>query len=200
MSSTGVANLALVRRLLRHHTQDEDQVIEQLIQWMSNDNATVDQWWAEDGPADYDGSVVPDPPSTSNTAIPATSAEPSIENSAEFARGSSNENKQVGIEGEKVDNQDETVKGLDIEVDEEPENVANNIAEDIPKPAKQQPDHHPKGAARRKKAQTKKQRKEAAKLKKRHAAKAAAAGVANADSASTSADHNLSQQMNRIYI
>ncbi|KAJ2802494.1 2-oxoglutarate dehydrogenase E1 component [Coemansia guatemalensis] len=199
MGSTGVANLALVRRLLRHHSQDEVQVIELLIQWMSNDNATVDQWWAEDGPADYDGSVISDPPTGADTAIPEASAEPTIDTSADAEKENSDEKGQVIVAEDKLEERDEDDKNVDKELSEEPENVADNIAEDISKPAKARPDHHPKGAARRKKAQTKKQRKEAAKLKKRQAARASSAGD-NPDSTSASVDHNPSQQMNRIYI
>ncbi|KAJ2077351.1 2-oxoglutarate dehydrogenase E1 component [Coemansia sp. RSA 988] len=199
MSSTGVENLALVRNLLRHHAQDEDQVIELLIQWMSNDNATVDQWWAEDGPVDYDGSVVPDLSADADITVPEASTEPVIEDSVDVEKENSIRKEQVVAEEGMLEWSDEDVKELDEAIDEGPRSVADNIAEDISKSANPRSKHHLKGATRLKKAQTKKQRKEAAKLKKRQAARATAAGD-NTDSTSASVDHNLSKQMTRIYI
>ncbi|KAJ2318162.1 2-oxoglutarate dehydrogenase E1 component [Coemansia sp. RSA 2704] len=66
MSSTGVANWQLVRRLLQKHAGDEGQVVELLIQWMADEHADPG-WWAEDGPADYDG-----PPPDETSAQPDT--------------------------------------------------------------------------------------------------------------------------------
>ncbi|KAJ2710181.1 2-oxoglutarate dehydrogenase E1 component [Coemansia spiralis] len=56
IGSTGVDNLRLVRRLLQEHDHDESAVIELLIQWMAESQPGSDDWWSEDGPADYNGS------------------------------------------------------------------------------------------------------------------------------------------------
>ncbi|KAJ2828601.1 hypothetical protein IWW50_001301, partial [Coemansia erecta] len=183
MSSTGVANWKLIRRLLQKH-RDESEVVELLIQWMADEQAGADQWWAEDGPPDYEGPIQPTPaqnivdpvPDTTNN-IPETSPEPS--------------ESKLAVE-EAVDDPKPV---LDLEPKPELE------PEPEPELKPKQKSKHVKGAARQRKAESKKRQKEMAKIKKRQAAREAVAET-NTDTRIRAANNSsdIAQQMTHIYI
>ncbi|KAJ2625984.1 hypothetical protein GGI26_000068 [Coemansia sp. RSA 1358] len=53
MASTGVSNPLLVRRLVREH--GEDDAVELLVRWMTEDPDNPNHWWDAAGPAGYAG-------------------------------------------------------------------------------------------------------------------------------------------------
>ncbi|KAJ2162018.1 hypothetical protein GGF46_001010 [Coemansia sp. RSA 552] len=171
MGSTGIANLRLVRRLLRKHNQDQDYVVELLVEWMAADQSSDDQWWAEDGPDDYKGP----------RNKPGSESEPE----KAIKDGSPSEPTEAETEAPAVDG--ESAK----------EPVTPSPTHQKPTPA----GRPVKGAARQKKAESKKRQKELAKMKKRQAAREATAAVsAPGGSSTTKADVDSSAGMRHINI
>ncbi|KAJ2456216.1 hypothetical protein EV183_000143 [Coemansia sp. RSA 2336] len=149
MSSTGVANWKLVRRLLQKHHSDEGQVVELLIEWMGDEQAGADEWWAEDGPADYEG-----PSASASTALPDSS---------------NAKHEDPASEAEPTDKPD------DKSSEPEPAEKTENTKEPMPENKDRKPKaKHVKGTARQRKVESKKRQKEMARMKKRQQAAAPA--------------------------
>ncbi|KAJ1750604.1 hypothetical protein LPJ79_002802 [Coemansia sp. RSA 1821] len=170
MSSTGVANWKLVRRLLQKHHSDEAQVVELLIEWMSDDQAGADEWWVEDGPADYDG------PSAKSSADLLDSSDAKHEDPASMN------------ETEPAEKLEDTSRSSEPESTEKTEGAREPMPESKGhKPKAKQV----KGTARQRKIESKKRQKEMARMKKRQQA------TPTPTKASSS---NEAQKINQIYI
>ncbi|KAJ2627221.1 hypothetical protein H4R22_004502, partial [Coemansia sp. RSA 1290] len=170
MSSTGVANWKLVRRLLQKHHSDEAQVVELLIEWMSDDQAGADEWWVEDGPADYDG--------------------PSAKSSADLLDSSDTKHEDPASmnETEPAEKLEDTSRSSEPESTEKTEGAREPMPESKGhKPKAKQV----KGTARQRKIESKKRQKEMARMKKRQQA---------APTPTKASSSNEAQKINQIYI
>ncbi|KAJ2843243.1 hypothetical protein IWW36_005628, partial [Coemansia brasiliensis] len=183
MSSTGVANWRLVRRLLQKHNSDEAQVVELLIEWMGDEQAGIDEWWMEAGPADYDG------PSTrsSTTAVLPDSINGKHKDPTESAVISEAESADELANTSKSSDLDKPKSAAKTEDAKEPEPTTENKEAGRKSKAKQV-----KGTARQRKMESKKRQKEMARMKKRQQA----APISTSKTSST----NEAQKMNQIYI
>ncbi|KAJ2748247.1 hypothetical protein H4S06_005015 [Coemansia sp. BCRC 34490] len=205
IASTGVSNLLLVRRLLRENRGDEGQVIELLIQWMADDPDNPDQWWAEDGSADYAGPLPPQPEDAATLVDNQPVSKPSDEGAA-ITNGDGTKEQPDGEVDEVLAAASAVAsEGNDVHKDRT-EHAIEDDGGDTEEPqhhaSKKNPKKPVKGAARQKKAESKKRQKEMAKIRKRQAA-----GTTGSANNSTGPERSgeetvrkLSNQINHIYI
>ncbi|KAJ2784800.1 2-oxoglutarate dehydrogenase E1 component [Coemansia javaensis] len=186
MGSTGVANLRLVHRLLAAHGYDEGRVVELLIDWMASDHADGGQWWAEDGPADYNGPPQDAPLDHSEPQEPQEAQTGPDAKEAPSANGGPASGKDGAPEARSDDNADD-----DSDDNEDNEDTAAKAPARPARPART------KGGARQRKADSKKRRKEMAKERKRRAGReevAASNGSAHAEA------NAIAPRLQHIYI
>ncbi|KAJ2396811.1 hypothetical protein GGI23_003762 [Coemansia sp. RSA 2559] len=200
MTSTGVSNLFLVRRLLRESHGDKDNVVELLIQWMADDPDNPGQWWEAGGPADYAGPPVPQPAAAKTSKPDETVDLETADDAATLADDRSLSKCSTIVEESKKEPDATATQSLladDQPVDKETGDQGQrpNAPQDRKKPVK--------GAARQKKAESKKRQKEMAKMKKRKAAREAAGSAKNTRGPGQNEEETaleLSAQVSHIYI